>query len=981
MYRKLCFLTSFVLVLALSGALQAATPVDVNNHSFELQADGNQVTCHMGLGATGEGVMGWTAGWIDAPQINAGWSGVDVNCGVAGMCDDCRDWHIFPDGNVVCYVDNGNWAYQLTSESIQAGMRYDMVIDGMTYMGSATDFLRGHLYYLQDPNKPDVNHIDIVTKDFLITPYLHPSGLTDWHYDLKVSFVAETGAAYDSCDLGIKFQSPATEDWIWVDDIRVYKQWATQAYGPNPDAQAQEVGVDANLIWSPGLWAKDINAHMVYFGSTWTEVNSATTDSAEYQITQSPNEWDPAPGSNILTLGETYYWRIDEVNEAYTPGPVPAPPNGIWKGEIWSFTVQGKARNPDPGNADEDVAKNVILHWTKGTQSLYHDIYFSSTQAEVSTATTASGAYRDRTNLGTELYDAGGNHTLVVDANYYWRIDEVNYMTVKGDVWMFSIADYILIDDFDYYANPTELRAVWKDSTVGGAGAGVVLVQNDSNFVPTDGNAIQLEYWNTGAPYYSETTRTYATAQDWSYAGNKVTELEIDWMGDANNVADPPMYVKLSDGSTTVQVNPGPNTVTEEWAHTWHIPLKDFSGVTLSSITKITVGIGNGKGEGGPPAENGTLYFDDMRLYPPRCYPDKTFAADFTDDCKVDPCDLQIFASMWCKAGGWFNAQAPNPGPIVEYLFEETSGTVVVNTGSYGSSHDMLIGKGVDANHTVITDPNNDPCWFSDADPCRGWTLWFDGNSGHPQTNYEGDTGDYLLGMTPLNLNSNTVTIATWLKPDPWLIDAKKGLYEQKDGFTGLLHTRDAGTKAAGLSYNFTGGYTYNGEIGYDWVASATWQHHSGILIPDWRWSLAALVVQPEGGTVYVADFNTTPSDTNDDRLLSDTHVYSLDAEEWDGIYGIACDAGIIDGGWEARFFRGQMDAVRVYDYSLTPGQMLGLAEMEGIVYLPLSTDADLCVGIKDPCDPCAPVDDQIDLCDFSKFADAWLEQQLWPEP
>jgi hypothetical protein len=124
--------------------------------------------------------------------------------------------------------------------------------------------------------------------------------------------------AYDSCDLGIKFQSPATEDWIWVDDIRVYKQWATQAYGPNPDAQAQEVGVDANLIWSPGLWAKDINAHMVYFGSTWTEVNSATTDSAEYQITQSPNEWDPAPGSNILTLGETYYWRIDEVNEAYT---------------------------------------------------------------------------------------------------------------------------------------------------------------------------------------------------------------------------------------------------------------------------------------------------------------------------------------------------------------------------------------------------------------------------------------------------------------------------------------------------------------------------------------------------------------------------------------------------------------------------------------------------------------------------------------
>jgi hypothetical protein len=150
-------------------------------------------------------------------------------------------------------------------------------------------------------------------------------------------------------------------------------------------------------------------------------------------------------------------------------------------------------------------------------------------------------------------------------------------------------------------------------------------------------------------------------------------------------------------------------------------------------------------------------------------------------------------------------------------------------------------------------------------------------------------------------------------------------------------------------------------------------------MIPDHEWTLTAAVIQPDSGIVYVADFNY--ADHNDDQLLSGTHVYSQAVDDLDGIYAVAADGGIIEGGWTDRFFRGQMDKVSVFDYSLGPGQMLGLAEMEGKVYVPLQADADICVGDKDPCDPCAPVDDQIDLCDFSTFADKWLEKQLWPVP
>ena len=45
----------------------------------------------------------------------------------------------------------------------------------------------------------------------------------------------------------------------------------------------------------------------------------------------------------------------------------------------------------------------------------------------------------------------------------------------------------------------------------------------------------------------------------------------------------------------------------------------------------------------------GNLYFDDIRLYRPRCIPDKVTlsAADLNSDCIVDFADLEIMADGW----------------------------------------------------------------------------------------------------------------------------------------------------------------------------------------------------------------------------------------------------------------------------------------------------------------------------------------------
>jgi regulation of enolase protein 1 (concanavalin A-like superfamily) len=94
-----------------------------------------------------------------------------------------------------------------------------------------------------------------------------------------------------------------------------------------------------------------------------------------------------------------------------------------------------------------------------------------------------------------------------------------------------------------------------------------------------------------------------------------------DWqsqdIGIESNVAEP-MYIVLQDSagnSATVQhSNPAATTIST-WTE-WSIPLTDFSsatgtGVNLQSIKKMAIGVGDRETKG-----SGTLYIDDIRLYP-----------------------------------------------------------------------------------------------------------------------------------------------------------------------------------------------------------------------------------------------------------------------------------------------------------------------------------------------------------------------------
>ena len=125
--------------------------------------------------------------------------------------------------------------------------------------------------------------------------------------------------------------------WIAVDEVRITN--ATDlgvvppglATTPQPDNEATDVPRDIILSWTPGEYAQK---HDVYFGTNFSDVNNAipTVDaSGVYQGRQDPNQY-PISGTLDLEYGQTYYWRIDEVN---------APPDStIFKGDVWSFTVE-----------------------------------------------------------------------------------------------------------------------------------------------------------------------------------------------------------------------------------------------------------------------------------------------------------------------------------------------------------------------------------------------------------------------------------------------------------------------------------------------------------------------------------------------------------------------------------------------------------------------------------------------------------------
>ena len=79
----------------------------------------------------------------------------------------------------------------------------------------------------------------------------------------------------------------------------------------------------------------------------------------------------------------------------------------------------------------------------------------------VRNADTGAPEYQGSASLGSEIIDPG---KLALDTVYYWRVDAVyNAGPVKGPIWSFTTADFLIVDDFESYTDDDIAgEAVWQ---------------------------------------------------------------------------------------------------------------------------------------------------------------------------------------------------------------------------------------------------------------------------------------------------------------------------------------------------------------------------------------------------------------------------------------------------------------------------------------------------------------------------------------
>jgi hypothetical protein len=194
-----------------------------------------------------------------------------------------------------------------------------------------------------------------------------------------------------------------------------------KAYNPVPADGAYHEDTWVNLSWTPGDYAV---SHNVYLGENFDAVDEGAegtfigNQAATFLVAGFPG----FPYPDGLVPGTTYYWRVDEVNDAEADSP--------WKGNVWSFMIPPKtAYLPNPADSGEAVAVNARLSWTPGFGSKLHTVYFGDNFDEVSNA---AGGFPQ----GAASYDPG---ELKQARTYYWRVDEFDAITTyTGDVWSFT---------------------------------------------------------------------------------------------------------------------------------------------------------------------------------------------------------------------------------------------------------------------------------------------------------------------------------------------------------------------------------------------------------------------------------------------------------------------------------------------------------------------------------------------------------------
>ena len=356
---------------------------------------------------------------------------------------------------------------------------------------------------------------------------------------------------------------------------------ALHYYDTVPGFHAVGVG---KTVWSSGDWhmvagTKDsATGHKIYLDGELKNSDTNTNDD-NYATTRMVSI-----GARAWTGHQYFKGSIDDVriyNRTLTQDEIQT----IMRGDLFVAWNASPANGSTPG-----VDEALPLSWSPGDMASQHDVYFGTDGDAVADAdeSDTTGIYRGRQS-GTsytplEGIEWGGGP-------YYWRIDEYNTdgSISEGKIWRFTVADFILVDDFESYdAGENQIWYAWHDGLGYGApgtanyfagngtGAAVgdetTFSYTEESIVNSGRQSMPVVYDNNKQGYakYSEVELTLTAPRDWTKDG--VAELSLWFRGYPGSVGS---FVEGPVGTYTMTGSGG-----DIWGNSdeFHFAFKTLSG-------------------------------------------------------------------------------------------------------------------------------------------------------------------------------------------------------------------------------------------------------------------------------------------------------------------------------------------------------------------------------------------------------------------
>ncbi len=256
-----------------------------------------------------------------------------------------------------------------------------------------------------------------------------------------------------------------------------------------------------------------------------------------------------------------------------------------------------QASLPLPANNGKEVPRDAVLSWTEGDTAANHNVYFGTSFDDVNEASLSDK--RDvllSENLDTLSLDPPG--LLDYNQTYYWRVDEIEAdgTTIqKGNVWKFTVVNFIVVDDFEDYDDTTKIiYDIWGDYFVNNTGMTVGYFDPPSieqEIIHSGTQSMPLKYDNDGTVnegttfetagtlLYSEATRQWTSAQNWTI--DDIESLSVWFKGNAAQVSS---FVENPAGTYTINASGA-----DIWgtADQFHFAYKEITSGNATIIARI----------------------------------------------------------------------------------------------------------------------------------------------------------------------------------------------------------------------------------------------------------------------------------------------------------------------------------------------------------------------------------------------------------